>query len=188
MSAASLSDAIAADARLYILRELASQPNACFSDRQLTCMLERSMVSRSREWVRAQLLALSDARFINVHEQGELLVARMAAPVDECFIDRAHRERFCSHDTRDMSFAVSAIDGAMSHVASILHLIANHGDDPEFDFDKLYALVRGATAIIESMGPALSYISANAREARATDPVPSEAHTARSGGKGQRAA
>lgn len=70
-------DAIAADARLLVLKELARQADGRLNDVVLERVLDTYGVRRSREWLRTQLRALAELGAIGVAEAGALLVAEL---------------------------------------------------------------------------------------------------------------
>jgi len=82
-----LNDAIARDARLAILRELASQIDGRLNDQALAHVLDVIGIRRSRDWARTQLRALAELDAVRLVEAGDLLVAELTA------LGRDHVER-----------------------------------------------------------------------------------------------
>ena len=74
-----LSAAIARDARLAILKELAKQVDGRLNDQAMTHVLDVIGVRRSRDWVRTQLRALAELDAVRLIDAGELLVAELTA-------------------------------------------------------------------------------------------------------------
>lgn len=75
-SSPSLADAIAADARYYLLAELARQADGRLSDLLLKRVLDLYM-RRDRDWVRTQLRKLEALGAIELSAIGETLVAHI---------------------------------------------------------------------------------------------------------------
>jgi ribosomal protein L12E/L44/L45/RPP1/RPP2 len=74
-----LSAAIARDARLAILNELAKQVDGRLNDQAMTHVLDVIGVRRSRDWVRTQIRALAELDAVRLIEAGELLVAELTS-------------------------------------------------------------------------------------------------------------
>ncbi|GAA0760713.1 hypothetical protein FHS52_001109 [Erythromicrobium ramosum] len=74
-----LNAAIARDARLAILNELAKQVDGRLNDQAMTHVLDVIGVRRSRDWVRTQLRALAELDAVRLIDLGELLVAELTA-------------------------------------------------------------------------------------------------------------
>lgn len=74
-----LADAIAADARLWILQELAKQVDGRLSEILLRRVLDIYGIRRDRDWIRTQLRKLEALGAIELQVAGETLVARIAA-------------------------------------------------------------------------------------------------------------
>jgi len=72
-----LSEIIAKDARLVILRELASQVDGRLNETGLVHVLDLFGIRRTREWVRTQLLALAQLDAVTVEEVGTVMVASL---------------------------------------------------------------------------------------------------------------
>ena len=73
-----LADAIAADARLTILRELASQTGGRLNDQLLRRTLDMYGIRRDRDWIVTQLRKLEALGAIELQEAGGVLVARIS--------------------------------------------------------------------------------------------------------------
>jgi hypothetical protein len=74
-------DAIAADARLYMLKELAAQNDGHLNEILIQRLLDmRYGINRSREWVQTQLRKLEELGAIEIHGGGELLIAHIVRP------------------------------------------------------------------------------------------------------------
>lgn len=73
-----LGEAIAADARLMILEELARQTDGRLTDLLLRRVLDVYGIRRDRDWVRTQLRKLEALGAIELTSAGEALVARIA--------------------------------------------------------------------------------------------------------------
>jgi GTP-sensing pleiotropic transcriptional regulator CodY len=73
----SLSDAIAAEARLHILRELARQVDGRLNVLLLTRVLDAYGIRRDRDWVATQLRKLEALGAVEVASVGEMLVAKI---------------------------------------------------------------------------------------------------------------
>lgn len=63
------------DARLVILKELASQTNYSLNDTILHSVVEAFGHNRSRDWVRTQIRKLQDVGAVNIAEAGTVLIA-----------------------------------------------------------------------------------------------------------------
>jgi hypothetical protein len=74
-----LNAAIAREARLAILGELAKQVDGRLNDQAMTHVLDVIGVRRSRDWVRTQLRALAELDAVRLIDLGELLVAELTA-------------------------------------------------------------------------------------------------------------
>lgn len=72
-----LADAIAADARLQILQELARQVDGRLSELLLRRVLDIYGIRRDRDWVATQLRKLEMLGAIELSSAGETLVARL---------------------------------------------------------------------------------------------------------------
>lgn len=83
----SYQDAIAADARLCILRELAVQVDGRLNELALMRVLDAFGIRRTREWVRTQLRALDQLGAVRATEMGTVLVAALTK------LGRDHVER-----------------------------------------------------------------------------------------------
>ncbi|MBB5987418.1 hypothetical protein [Sphingobium lignivorans] len=83
----SYSDAITADARLCILKELARQVDGRLNEVGLTHVLDAFGIRRPRSWVRTQLLALDQLGAVKVTELGTVMVASLTK------LGRDHVER-----------------------------------------------------------------------------------------------
>lgn len=70
-----LAEAIAADARLFLLRELAEQTDGRLNVLSLTRVLDLSGIRRSREWTETQLIKLAELDAVELVRAGELTVA-----------------------------------------------------------------------------------------------------------------
>lgn len=73
----SLADAIAADARLYMLKELAKQTDRRMSDLLLMRVLDLYGVRRDRDWVRTQLRKLEALGAVELVPGGSAMIARL---------------------------------------------------------------------------------------------------------------
>lgn len=74
---ARLHDAITADARLAILRELAAQVDGRLSEQLLRRVLDVYGIRRDRDWIRTQLRKLDMLGAVELKPVGELLVAQI---------------------------------------------------------------------------------------------------------------
>ena len=72
-----LADAIAADARLYMLKELAKQTDRRMSDLLLRRVLDIYGIRRDRDWIRTQLRKLEALGAVELVPAGEAMVARL---------------------------------------------------------------------------------------------------------------
>lgn len=72
-----LADAIAGDARLLILKELANQVDGRLSEQLLRRVLDVYGIRRDRDWVRTQLRKLDMLGAIELKPVGEMLVAQI---------------------------------------------------------------------------------------------------------------
>ncbi|WP_242095484.1 hypothetical protein [Sphingomonas sp. CROZ-RG-20F-R02-07] len=70
-------DRIAEDARLMILRELATQTDGRSNDLVLDRVLDAYGVRRSRDWLRTQMRKLAELEAIRIEDVGTLLVATL---------------------------------------------------------------------------------------------------------------
>lgn len=68
---------MAADARLMILRELASQNDGRSNDVILARVIDAYGVRRSRDWLRTQLRALADLDAVRVEDAGTVMIATL---------------------------------------------------------------------------------------------------------------
>lgn len=82
-----LDDALAADARLIILRELARQLDARLNEVALARVLDVHGIKRTQAWLRTQLNALAELGAIRVEDLGTVKVATLRAA------GRAHVDR-----------------------------------------------------------------------------------------------
>ncbi len=82
-----MTDRIAEDARLMILRELAAQGDGRASDMVLDRVLDTYGIRRSRDWLRTQLRRLAELEAIRVREVGSVMVAELRK------LGREHVER-----------------------------------------------------------------------------------------------
>lgn len=82
-----LSEIIAQDGRLIILQELARQNDARLNETSLAFVLDAMGISRSRDWVRSQLRALSDLDAVKLVDVGNVMVATLTR------VGRDHVER-----------------------------------------------------------------------------------------------
>ncbi len=65
------------DARLIILRALASQSDLRLNERLITATLDRFGHRRSREWVRTQLHKLEELGAVKITEAGTVMIAEL---------------------------------------------------------------------------------------------------------------
>lgn len=75
-----LADAIAREARLKILRELAGQTDGRLSDILLKRILDAYGYRRDRDWIRTQMRKLADLGAVSLHEAEDVLFARIEGP------------------------------------------------------------------------------------------------------------
>lgn len=73
-----LADALAADARLTILRELAAQMDGRLNELMLKRALDLFGIRRDRDWIGTQLRKLEALGAIELQQSGETLVARIS--------------------------------------------------------------------------------------------------------------
>jgi hypothetical protein len=83
----SYADDLAADARLCMLKELASQIDGRLNEVGLMRMLDAFGIRRTREWVRTQLRQLDALGAVRVTEAGTVMVAALTK------LGRDHVER-----------------------------------------------------------------------------------------------
>lgn len=72
-----MSDQIAEDARLMMLRELAGQTDGRSNDMVLSRVLDAYGVNRSRDWLRTQLRRLAELDAVSVREVGTVMVVEL---------------------------------------------------------------------------------------------------------------
>jgi len=84
-----LGEAIAADARLIILRELAQQVDGRLSELLLRRVLDDYGIRRDRDWVATQLRKLDQLGAIELTPMGTTLIARIARPGRDHIDERA---------------------------------------------------------------------------------------------------
>ena len=65
------------DARLTVLKALASEPNDALNDAMLQVVLETFGIHRSREWLRDELRVLNELGAITVAEAGTVKIAKL---------------------------------------------------------------------------------------------------------------
>lgn len=82
-----LNTAIAADARLYILRELAEQIDGRLYDKHLQRVLDARAIGRPLDWVRTQLSAMKDLDAIRVIKSDDVWIAQLL-PAGQDHLDR----------------------------------------------------------------------------------------------------
>lgn len=70
-----MAEAIAADARLFVLRELARQTDGRLNSLLLSRVLDASGIRRSREWVETQLNKLAELGAVELDRAGGLTIA-----------------------------------------------------------------------------------------------------------------
>ena len=73
-----LADAIAGDARLTILKELARQVDGRLSELLIRRVLDLYGIRRDRDWVVTQLRKLEALGAVELQEAGDVLVARIS--------------------------------------------------------------------------------------------------------------
>ncbi|SCW61657.1 hypothetical protein SAMN02927924_01683 [Sphingobium faniae] len=83
----SYEERVAQDARLIILKELASQVDGRLNEVALQHVLDAFAVKRSREWVRTQLRKLAELEALRLQELGTVMVAELRS------LGRNHVER-----------------------------------------------------------------------------------------------
>lgn len=77
MSASGLAEAMAADARLIVLRELASQTDGRLNELLLRRVLDDYGIRRDRDWIRTQLRKLEALGAIALRIAGETMIAEI---------------------------------------------------------------------------------------------------------------
>jgi hypothetical protein len=70
-----MTDFLAHDARLIVLKELSVQPSYALNETLLQAVLEQSGITRSRDWLREQLRWLAEVGAISVREVGNAKIA-----------------------------------------------------------------------------------------------------------------
>lgn len=85
-------EAIDADVRLIILKELADQPAHQVNETIITGTLEQFAYIKTREYVRAQLRSLEDLGAIRLRKMGSIMVAQLLRPGLEHLERRAFLE------------------------------------------------------------------------------------------------
>lgn len=73
-----LGDAIAADARLTILKELGRQVDGRLSELLIRRVLDMYGIRRDRDWVVTQLRKLEALGAVEIQDAGDVLVARIS--------------------------------------------------------------------------------------------------------------
>ncbi|MEL7706575.1 hypothetical protein AAG593_09345 [Citromicrobium bathyomarinum] len=73
----SLSDAIAAEARLIILRELAGQTDGRLSSLSIRSILDVHAIRRDGDWIATQLRKLESLGAVELGEAGSTLIAKI---------------------------------------------------------------------------------------------------------------
>lgn len=73
-----LADAIAADARLAILKELGRQVDGRLSELLIRRVLDLYGIRRDRDWIVTQLRKLEALGAVELQEAGDVLVARIS--------------------------------------------------------------------------------------------------------------
>jgi hypothetical protein len=86
---ASLAEAVAAESRLRILKELAGQTDGRLSDLMLQKVLDVYGFRRDRDWVRTQLRKLEALGAVELTSAGETLIAKIARPGRDHVEERA---------------------------------------------------------------------------------------------------
>jgi ribosomal protein L12E/L44/L45/RPP1/RPP2 len=71
-------EAIAGDARFYILRELGQQVDGHLNEVSLRRVLDAGGIRRSREWIATQLRKLEELDAITISQAGDLMIAHIA--------------------------------------------------------------------------------------------------------------
>lgn len=82
-------DHVNADARLIILRELASQPGGRLNSSLLMRVLEAFGHNRSKEWLESQLHALDEIGAITARPVGTVIIAQLM----QAGLDHVERRR-----------------------------------------------------------------------------------------------
>lgn len=72
-----LTEAIAGDARLTILKELTRQTDGRLSDLLIRKVLDLYGITRDRDWIATQLRKLESLGAVEVTEAGSILIARI---------------------------------------------------------------------------------------------------------------
>lgn len=72
-----LADAIAAEARLIILRELAGQTDGRLSSLSIRSILDVHAIRRDRDWIATQLRKLESLNAIELGETSSMLIAKI---------------------------------------------------------------------------------------------------------------
>lgn len=75
-----LAEALAADARLVILRELVAQTDGRLNDLMLQKVLDVHGYRRDRDWVKTQLRKLEALDAVSLLGTGTMLIARIERP------------------------------------------------------------------------------------------------------------
>ena len=70
-------DAIASDARFFILRELSQQKDGRLSSLSIRRVLDVHSISRDADWIATQLRKLEDLGGVELSEAGSMLIARI---------------------------------------------------------------------------------------------------------------
>lgn len=83
----SLANSISADARLYILRELAEQTDGRLYDKALQRVLDTHLIKRPLDWLRTQLSAMKDLDAIRIIKTEEIWIAELL-PAGQNHLDR----------------------------------------------------------------------------------------------------
>lgn len=74
-----MSDVLAAEARLIILKELVVQPGYSLNEALLQAVLEQFGIVRSRDWLREQMRALHEIDAVSIREAGSTQIAVLTA-------------------------------------------------------------------------------------------------------------
>lgn len=85
----SLSDAIAAEARLIILRELAGQTDGRLSSLSIRSILDVHAIRRDGDWIATQLRKLESLGAVELGEAGSTLIAKITRPGRDHVEERA---------------------------------------------------------------------------------------------------
>lgn len=72
-------EALKADARLVILKELSEQTDGRLNQTILLAALDRFGYRRNIEWLRTQLRALADLEAVNIYEVGSVMIAELTS-------------------------------------------------------------------------------------------------------------